>query len=100
MSTSETKNQTPRKSRATRIGVVSSAGRDKTVAVTVSYRVLHPKYGKIMERNSKLHAHDEENACSKGDRVEIVETRPMSKTKSWRVVRILEKAPEQPGVSR
>lgn len=98
--TSESQDKQPRPQRASKVGIVSSASRNKTIAVELSYRVLHPKYGKIMERRTKLHAHDEQNECNKGDKVEIVETRPMSKTKSWRLVRVLEKAPEQPGVTR
>lgn len=82
-----------RRSRATRIGIVSSHGREKTIAVMLSYSVKHPKYGKILRRRTVLHAHDEKNEAITGDKVEIAECRPISKTKSWRLVRILEKAP-------
>ena len=82
-----------RSARPTRVGVVSSHKRDKTIAVTVSYTVVHPKYGKHIRRRTILHAHDEKNEAATGDKVEIVLCRPISKTKSWRLVRILEQAP-------
>jgi small subunit ribosomal protein S17 len=65
---------------------------DKTVVVMVEDRVKHPLYGKVMRRNTKLKAHDENNSCGIGDRVQIMETRPLSATKRWRVVEILERA--------
>ena len=65
---------------------------DKTVVVEIEDRVKHPLYGKVMRRTSKLKAHDEQNACAIGDRVSLMETRPLSATKRWRVVEILEKA--------
>jgi small subunit ribosomal protein S17 len=65
---------------------------EKTVVVEVEDRVKHPLYGKVMRRTSKLKAHDENNACGIGDRVLLMETRPLSATKRWRVVEILEKA--------
>jgi len=65
---------------------------DKTVVVIVEDRVKHPLYGKVLRRTSKLKAHDEQNACGTGDRVRIMETRPLSATKRWRVVDIVEKA--------
>ena len=85
----------PRKrgKRPTRIGVVTSHKRDKTITVTVSYSVKHPKYGKYMRRRTVLHAHDEQNEATTGDKVQIVLCRPLSKTKSWRLVQILERAP-------
>lgn len=83
---------TARNKRATRFGVVTSDARNKTIAVTISSSMQHPKYGKQMRRRSILHAHDEENTAQKGDRVEIVECRPMSKTKHWRLLRVLERA--------
>ncbi len=89
-----------RSMRAVRSGVVASAVRDKTIAVTVQYQVKHGKYGKFMLRETTLHAHDEANECRKGDRVEVAECRPYSKTKHWRLVKVLEKAPEQPGGAR
>lgn len=82
-----------RKKRDVRVGVVSSHGRDKTIAVTLSFSVKHDKYGKILRRRTVLHAHDENNEAITGDKVEIAECRPISKTKSWRLIRILEKAP-------
>ena len=82
-----------RNKRPTRIGVVTSDKRNKTIAVTFSFSVKHPKYGKYMRRRTVLHAHDEENAAAAGDKVEIVLCRPLSKTKSWRLTRILTKAP-------
>ena len=65
---------------------------DKTVVVVVEERVKHPLYGKVMRRTNKLKAHDENNTCGVGDRVLLMETRPLSATKRWRVVEILEKA--------
>ena len=78
--------------RKTRVGVVVSDKMDKTVVVSLSTRVRHPLYGKIVNRTSKIKAHDEENACGVGDTVEMMECRPLSKEKHWRVVRIVEKA--------
>ena len=73
-------------------GKVVSDKMDKTVVVEVQDRVKHPLYGKVMRRTSKVKAHDEQNSCGVGDRVLIMETRPLSATKRWRVVEILEKA--------
>ena len=81
--------RTPRK---VRVGLVTSDKMDKTVVVSVEDRVKHALYGKVMRRTSKLKAHDEQNECGIGDRVLIMETRPLSATKRWRVVTILEKA--------
>ncbi len=78
--------------RKTRVGRVISDKMDKTVVVAIEDNVKHPIYGKIIKRTVKLHAHDAENACGIGDRVEVMETRPLSKTKRWRVVEIIEKA--------
>ena len=78
--------------RKTRIGVVVSDKMDKTVVVAIRTRVKHPLYGKIMNRTNKIKAHDEENQCGVGDTVKIMETRPLSKEKRWRVVEIVEKA--------
>ena len=75
-----------------RVGVVSSDKMDKTVVVTIKDKVRHPLYGKIINRTVKYKAHDEENTCGIGDKVLIMETRPMSKDKRWRVVEIIEKA--------
>ena len=74
------------------IGTVTSDKMDKTVVVSVENSVKHPIYGKIVKRTYKLKAHDEENACKVGDNVKVMETRPLSKEKRWRVVEILEKA--------
>lgn len=77
----------------TKYGVVTSDQRDKTRKVEVSYKVRHPKYGKFLKRRTVFHVHDEKNESQLGDRVEIAHCRPLSKTKSWRLVRIVEKAP-------
>ncbi len=78
--------------RKVREGLVVSDKMDKTVVVVVEDRVKHPKYGKVIRRTKKYKAHDGENACGIGDRVLLMETRPMSATKRWRVAQILEKA--------
>jgi small subunit ribosomal protein S17 len=78
--------------RKVREGLVVSDTMDKTVVVEVEDRVKHPKYGKVIRRTKKYKAHDGENACGVGDRVRLMETRPMSATKRWRVAEILEKA--------
>jgi len=78
--------------RKVREGLVVSDKMDKTVVVLVEDRVKHALYGKVMRRTSKLKAHDEQNQCGVGDRVQIMETRPLSATKRWRVVQIVEKA--------
>ncbi|MCC7077460.1 MAG: 30S ribosomal protein S17 [Acidimicrobiia bacterium] len=82
----------PRNRRKVREGVVTSDAMDKTVVVAVSRRVRHPLYGKIVNKTSKLHAHDEANDAHVGDRVRVTETRPLSKTKRWRLVEVLERA--------
>ena len=81
-----------RNARKVREGLVVSDKMDKTVVVSVEDRVKHALYGKVMRRTSKLKAHDEKNECGIGDRVLLIETRPLSATKRWRVVEILEKA--------
>ena len=78
--------------RKVREGLVVSDKMDKTIVVSVEDRVKHPLYGKVLRRNSKLKAHDEQNQCGIGDRVLIMETRPLSATKRWRLVEVLEKA--------
>ena len=78
--------------RKTRVGRVVSAKMDKTIVVAVEDRVKHPKYGKVMHRTLKVHAHDEEGTAGVNDKVLIMETRPLSKTKRWRLVEIVEKA--------
>lgn len=79
-------------SRKVRVGKVVSDKMDKTVVVIVEDRVAHKTYKKIIGRTYRLKAHDENNECGVGDRVEVMETRPLSKTKRWRLVRIIEKA--------
>ena len=79
-------------SRKTRVGLVVSDKMDKTVVVAIADRVAHPLYKKIVKRTYKLTAHDELNQCGVGDRVKVMETRPLSKDKRWRVVEIIEKA--------
>jgi small subunit ribosomal protein S17 len=81
-----------RATRKTREGLVVSDKMDKTVVVAVEDRVKHALYGKVLRRTSKLKAHDEQNDCGIGDRVLIMETRPLSATKRWRVVQVLERA--------
>ena len=78
--------------RKTRVGKVVSNKMDKTIVVAISDNVKHPLYGKIIKRTVRFKAHDENNECNIGDRVEIMETRPLSKEKRWRLVNILEKA--------
>ena len=81
-----------RNARKTREGIIVSNKMDKTAVVAVVERVRHPKYGKFMMRTKKLYAHDETNDVNIGDRVRVMETRPLSKNKRWRVVEILERA--------
>jgi len=81
-----------RKSRKERTGNVVSTKMDKTITVAVERRVKHPIYGKFVKTTKKFHAHDENNQCGVGDVVKIMETRPLSKTKRWRLVEIVEKA--------
>ncbi len=78
--------------RKTRVGLVVSDKMDKTVVVAIEDNVKHPLYGKIVKRTLKLHAQDDKNECGVGDKVKLMETRPLSKTKRWRVVEIIEKA--------
>ncbi|MCI6253773.1 MULTISPECIES: 30S ribosomal protein S17 [Eubacterium] len=78
--------------RKTMVGVVTSDKMDKTVVVTIKDRVKHPLYNKIVDKSVKYKAHDEKNECGVGDKVQIMECRPMSKDKNWRVVEIIEKA--------
>ena len=78
--------------RKTRIGVVVSDKMDKTIVVEIRNRVKHPLYGKIMNRTNRIKAHDELNQCGIGDTVRVMETRPLSKDKRWRLVEIIEKA--------
>jgi small subunit ribosomal protein S17 len=78
--------------RKTRIGTVTSNKMDKTCTVAVERKVKHPMYGKFVKKTTKFHAHDEKNECTIGDVVKIMETRPLSKTKRWRLVEVIEKA--------
>ncbi|MCR6543963.1 30S ribosomal protein S17 [Dehalobacterium formicoaceticum] len=84
---------TERSNRKTRIGHVVSDKMDKTVVVRVESKVRHPLYGRIVKQSKKFKAHDENNEASMGDKVKIMETRPLSKEKRWRLVEVLEKAP-------
>ena len=78
--------------RKTRVGLVTSDKMDKTIVVSIVDNVKHPLYGKIVKRTYKLKVHDENNECKVGDRVRVMETRPLSKDKRWRLVEIIEKA--------
>jgi len=78
--------------RKERIGVVSSNKMEKSITVAVKWKEKHPIYGKFVNKTRKFHAHDEKNECSIGDTVRIMETRPLSKTKRWRLVEVIEKA--------
>ena len=78
--------------RKVRVGMVVSDKMDKTVVIAIEDNVKHPVYGKIIKHTLKVHAHDEKNECGVGDKVTIMETRPLSRTKRWRVVEIIEKA--------
>jgi small subunit ribosomal protein S17 len=78
--------------RKMRIGVVTSNKMDKTITVAVERKVKHPIYGKFVKKTTKFHAHDEKDECTMGDVVKIMETRPLSKTKRWRLVEVVEKA--------
>lgn len=81
-----------RKARKTRIGIVSSNKMTKTITVSVERKIKHPIYGKFLKKTTKFHAHDEQNTAGVGDVVRIMETRPLSKTKRWRLVEVIEKA--------
>jgi len=84
--------ESTRNLRKERIGVVVSNKMDKTIVVAEKRKVMHPIYGKFVNRTSKFYAHDEKNDCNIGDTVKIMETRPLSKTKGWRLVEIIERA--------
>jgi len=81
-----------RKLRKTKTGTVVSTKMDKTISVKVERRLMHPLYGKFVKRSKKFFAHDEENTCAMGDLVRIMETRPLSKMKRWRLVEVVERA--------
>ena len=85
-------NNTERNLRKTRVGKVVSNKMDKTIVVAIADMVKHPLYGKVIKRTIKIHAHDENNECNIGDKVMVMETRPLSATKRWRLVEIIEKA--------
>lgn len=89
--TTATTNTTDRNLRKTRIGIVTSNKMTKTITVAVERKVKHPIYGKFVKKTTKFHAHDEKNEASIGDIVRIMETRPLSKTKRWRLVEVVEK---------
>ena len=91
MEATETTTGVVRNLRKMRIGVVSSNKMDKTITVEVERKIKHPLYGKFLKKTTKFHAHDEKNECSIGDTVKIMEARPMSKTKRWRLVEVVEK---------
>ncbi|BET69295.1 30S ribosomal protein S17 [Opitutales bacterium ASA1] len=84
----------PRKQRKVLNGTVSSRMGDKSVKVTVPYKARHPRYLKVTNRKTVLHVHDEENTAQVGDRVQIMETRPLSRLKRWRICQVLERAPQ------
>ena len=84
-------NMETRKIRKEKIGVVVSNGMDKSIVVEVERKVKHPKYGKFVKKSSRFMAHDNENECQAGDKVRIIETRPLSKNKCWRLVEVIEK---------
>lgn len=90
--TQDTAEGTERNTRKVREGLVVSDKMDKTIVVEVEDRVKHPLYGKVMRRSSKLKAHDEQNTAGIGDRVLVMETRPLSATKRWRLVEVVERA--------
>ena len=81
-----------RNKRKVRTGTVTSAGMDKTIAVAIKRILRHPQYGKIITKTSKVYAHDEQNQAGVGDMVSVMETRPLSRMKRWRLVKILQKA--------
>lgn len=90
---------TTRNSRKSLTGTVTSRSGDKTIKVTYFYKIPHPLYKKEIRRKTVVHAHDDSNECGLGDKVEIMETRPISKLKRWRVTRVLEVAPQLGGDS-
>ena len=78
--------------RKTRVGLVTSSKMDKSITVSIERKIQHPIYGKSLKRTKKFVAHDEENTCNEGDTVKIMETRPISKRKKWRLVEVIERA--------
>lgn len=91
MEATQTTTTVERNLRKTRTGVVTSNKMDKTITVKVERKIKHPLYGKFLKKSTSFHAHDEKNECSIGDLVKIMETRPLSKTKRWRMVEVLQK---------
>ena len=87
-------NETAAVSKRTLQGIVTSNAGDKSATIKIERRIKHPIYGKFVKRSTKIHLHDENNECNKGDTILIEECRPMSKTKSWKLVKIVEKAAE------
>ncbi len=85
-------NAVVRNLRKTRVGIVTSNKMNKTITVAVERKVKHPLYGKFVKKTSKFHAHDEKDECTIGDIVKVMETRPLSKTKRWRLIEVVEKA--------
>lgn len=90
-------NQPKRRIRATRTGVVMADARHKTIKVLIEFQVKHDKYNKFLSRRTVLHVHDEKSECAAGDKVEVMECRPLSKTKHWRLVRVVTRAPRKAG---
>ena len=84
--------ETTRNTRRERVGVVVSSSMEKSVVIAVKTKIKHPIYGKFVNKTSKFMAHDEENTCNVGDTVKITETRPLSKSKRWRLIEIIERA--------
>ncbi len=89
-----TGNETAATTATTLQGVVTSSAGDKSATIMIERKIKHPIYGKFIKRSTKIRLHDEANECNKGDTILIEECRPMSKTKSWKLVKIVEKAPE------
>lgn len=90
----QTTENTAEKTKRTLQGIVTSSACDKSATIMIERRIKHPLYGKIVKKSTKLHVHDENNECNKGDTILIEECRPVSKTKSWRLVKVVEKAAE------
>jgi len=92
MTTSDNKTTDSTKAQRTLTGAVTSSAMDKSFTILIERRIKHPVYGKYIKRTTKIHVHDENNECNEGDVVVIEQCRPMSKTKSWRLVKVVEKA--------
>ncbi len=98
MAQATAKTSSARRPRRQVVGVVESDGRDKTIRVVIRWQFQHPKYGKFIRRRTRVHAHDEKNEARTGDTVELMECRPVSKQKSWRLLRIVNRAVEASAV--